>query len=178
MARGAGRMGAVSRTISKQYRKLNTRLHELAPHYGCSGHLHAGTIRALMTEFATTDVLDYGCGKCTLQNAIGTAINNFDPCIIALAKPPMPADIVACIEVMEHVEPDYLDRVLDDLRRLTMRVLFATVATVPSTKLLGDGRNAHLIVRPEEWWLARLAAARFEVRTVERHQFGFYVTAL
>lgn len=172
------RHSTVGRTISKQYRKLNTRLHERAPHYGCSGHLHADTIRALMVEFATADVLDYGCGKCTLQAALGIAINNFDPCILALAKPPAPAQIVACIEVLEHIEPDYLDQVLADLRRLTRRVLFATVATVPSTKLLGDGRNAHLIVQAEEWWLARLAAAGFEARTVDRHQFGFYVTAV
>ncbi len=131
-----------------------------------------------MAEFETSDVLDYGCGKCTLQGALGAEINNFDPCISALAKPPAPADIVACIEVLEHIEPGYLDAVLADLRRLTKRVLFVTVATVPSTKRLGDGRNAHLIVQPEEWWLARLAAAQFNIRTVVRHGLGFYVTAL
>lgn len=171
-------MSAVGRTISKPYRKLNTMMHGLAPHYGRSGHLHADAIRALMAEFATSDVLDYGCGKCTLQEAIGIAINNFDPCILALATPPMPADIVACIEVLEHVEPEYLDRALDDLRRLTTRVLFATVATGLSTKRLGDGRNAHLIVQPEEWWIARITAARFSIRSVVRHSLGFHVTAL
>lgn len=129
-----------------------------------------------MVEFATADVLDYGCGKCTLQAALGTTINNFDPCILALGKPPAPAQIVACIEVLEHIEPDYLDPVLADLRRLTRRVLFATVSTVLSTKELGDGRNAHLIVQPEGWWLERLGSAGFEARKVERHQFGFYAT--
>jgi len=131
-----------------------------------------------MVEFKTADVLDYGCGKRTLQDALGVAIHNFDPCIPALAKPPVPADIVACIEVLEHVEPGYLDGVLTDLRRLTKLALFATVATVESTKLLDDGRNAHLIVQPQEWWLEQIAAAHFGVRSVVRHDFGFHVTAV
>src|SRR6266571_2773516 len=150
---------AVGLTLSKHYRKLNTRLHERAPHYGRSGHLHAATIRTLMMKFETEDVLDYGCGKCTLQEALEIEIRNFDPCVLELSEPPEPADVVACIEVLEHVEPYYLGAVLDDLRRLTKRVMFCTVATVESTKLLADGRNAHLIVAPEEWWMNRFAAA-------------------
>jgi len=170
-------MSAVGRTLSKAYRKLNTRLHERAPHYGCSGQLHAARIRTLMMEFETSDVLDYGCGKRTLESALGIAIHNFDPCIPALARPPQPADIVACIEVLEHIEPDYLAPLLTDLRRLTRHVLFATIAVVPSTKLLDDGRNAHLIVEPEDWWLRHIDAAGFAVRKLDRHDFGFYVTA-
>lgn len=169
---------AVGRTLSKHYRKLNSKLHATAPHYGRSGHLHADAIRTLMVEFETCDVLDYGCGKCTLQEALGIWIRNFDPCVLELSAPPEPADIVACIEVLEHIEPFYLSAVLADLRRLTKRVMFCTVATVESTKLLADGRNAHLIVQPELWWLDRLAEAGFHVLLVnDRHEFGFYVTA-
>lgn len=175
---GSPGKGAVGQTLSKQYRKLNSRLHRSAAHYGRSGHLHAATIAALMAEYGTQDVLDYGCGKCTLQDALGVAIRNFDPCILELATPPPPADIVACIEVLEHVEPDYLDAVLADLRRLTRRVLFATVATVPSTKQLHDGRNAHLIVQAESWWVERITASGFSTCAVARHDFGFYVTAV
>lgn len=168
---------AVGQTLSKHYRKLNTRLHERAPHYGRSGHLHAATVRTLMMKYETMDVLDYGCGKCTLQEALEIEIRNFDPCIPELSALPAPADIVACIEVLEHVEPFYLPAVLADLRRLTKRAMFCTVATVESTKLLADGRNAHLIVAPEKWWIARLELAGFTIQTVRHHEFGFYVTA-
>ncbi len=172
-------MSAVGLTLSKHYRKLNTRLHERAPHYGRSGQLHAATIRTLMMKFNTMDVLDYGCGKCTLQDALDIHIRNFDPCVLELSGLPAPADIVACIEVLEHVEPFYLGAVLADLRRLTKRVMFCTVATVESTKLLDDGRNAHLIVAPELWWLDRMAEAGFHVlHVIDRHEFGFYVTAI
>lgn len=171
-------MSRVGTTLSKAYRKLNGKLHRKAPHYGRSGYLHAARIRTLMMEFQSEDVLDYGCGKRTLQDALGIDIHNFDPCILEFAQEPAPADIVACIEVLEHIEPEYLGPVLADLRALTKRVLFATVAVTPSTKLLADGRNAHLIVEPEEWWLERIARDGFQVRSVERHEFGFYLTAI
>lgn len=170
---------SVGVTISKSYRKLNTRLHEKAPHYGSSaGFVHAKAIRALLNELETRDILDYGCGKCTLREALSPIpVKCFDPCILQFSARPMPADIVACIEVLEHIEPGYLDAMLDDLKRLTKRALFATVATGPSTKLLADGRNAHLIQKPEEWWLEKISA-RFDVRDIERHEYGFYFTAV
>jgi hypothetical protein len=167
----------VGRTLSKSYRKLNTRLHEKAPHYGRSGYLHAEAVAALMVQFDTNDVLDYGAGKCTLQAALQLPICNYDPCIPELSAPPAPADIVACIEVLEHIEPDYLEAVLADLRRLTRQALYATIATVPSTKRLADGRNAHLIVEERQWWRGRLAAAGFEEQALVLHPNGFYVTA-
>lgn len=171
-------MSGVGLTLSKSYRKLNTRLHERAPHYGCSGYLHAPTIAAMMKKYDTVDVLDYGCGKRTLENAIGVTIHNFDPCIPELSAPPAPADIVVCTEVLEHIEPQYLNAVLADLRRLTKQILFATVATVPSSKLLGDGRNSHLIVEPKDWWLDRLAFAGFMEFDTNTNDHGFIVRAV
>jgi len=169
---------SVGRTLSKLYRKLNTKLHRSAPHYGRSaGEVHARIVRELMDEFDAKTVLDYGCGKRTLQAALKIQISNYDPCIPQLSAAPAPADIVACIEVLEHVEPQYLAALLTDLRRLTKKALFATVAVVPSTKILDDGRNSHLIVQPEAWWFERLAGAGFTVRDIWRHEFGFYFTA-
>lgn len=172
-----GHPSATGVTISKEYRWLNTRLHEKTPYYGTSAQIYAKQVVRLAAKLDTRDILDYGCGKGTLQKTIGIPMQNFDPCVIEFAKPPKPADIVACIEVLEHIEPDYLDAVLDDLKRLTRRALFATVATGPSTKLLRDGRNAHLIQGPEEWWLDKIGA-RLLVEDVERHEYGFIFTAV
>ena len=49
-----------------------------------------------------------------------------------------------------------LDAVLADLNRVTKRCIFLTVATGPAVKVLDDGRNAHLIQQPMEWWLPKL----------------------
>ena len=58
--------------------------------------------------------------------------------------PPKKADIVCCIDVLEHVEEEYLTNVLDELKKITMKLGFFTIATEPADKFLKDGRNAHL----------------------------------
>ena len=69
---------------------------------------------------------------------------------------PNPADIVACTDVLEHIEPECLEDVLADLRQVTKRLGFFTIATRPAKKFLADGRNAHLIQQDAKWWIERL----------------------
>jgi hypothetical protein len=57
---------------------------------------------------------------------------------------------------LEHVEPDKLLYVLDDLRRVTRKVGYFVIHTGPSSKNLADGRNAHLIQKDAQWWKAKL----------------------
>jgi hypothetical protein len=85
-----------------------------------------------------------------------------------------PADLVCCIDVLEHIEPDYLDRVLDELKAITVAHGFFTVHTVPAVKQLADGRNAHLILEDSAWWLERLRA-RFRVVRLKEWPHGFAV---
>ena len=84
--------------------------------------------------------------------------------IEAIAAPAAPSDLVACIDVLEHIEPDCLDAVLDDLARVTARVGVFTIATGPAAKTLPDGRNAHLIQEAPEWWMPKLFR-RFKVKS-------------
>lgn len=85
--------------------------------------------------------------------------------------------MVACIDVLEHVEPAHLSDVLDHLEELTELILFASIATGPAAKKLSDGRNAHLIQQPMEFWLPKLWE-RFDIQTVQVSQPGqFFVIA-
>jgi hypothetical protein len=61
-----------------------------------------------------------------------------------------------CIDVLEHIEPEYLDGVLTDLKRVTKKVGFFTIATREANKKLEDGRNTHLIVENKDWWKEKL----------------------
>lgn len=74
--------------------------------------------------------------------------------------------MVACIDVLEHIEPEYLDGVLDELARLTEGVAFLSIHTGPAVKVLSDGRNAHLTQQPMSWWMPKVFD-RFEVQTVQ-----------
>jgi len=62
---------------------------------------------------------------------------------------------VICTDVMEHIEPECLDDVIDDLKRVTNIVLVVNIALRPAKKTLADGRNAHLIVKDIEWWMGK-----------------------
>lgn len=162
--------------ISESYRQANADMHAAKPHFGSSGYKHLKRVAELMREHRCRTVLDYGCGKQTLAAAMPWArIASYDPAIPELAKPPMPADLVVCTDVLEHVEPECLEDVLDDLRKLTLKCIYLEIATSDAKKHLEDGRNAHLIVQPLEWWLPNLLT-RFSVRTLDNNdlqQSGF-----
>lgn len=142
--------------ITPEYLALQRAFHEQRPEYGQSGHKWADHVRQLCDRLQTRDVLDYGCGKESLQRALPFPIQMYDPAIPHRSAPPQPADIVVCTDVLEHIEPECLDDVLDALCGLSKRVLFLEVATRPAVKFLPDGRNAHLIQEHSRWWLERL----------------------
>ena len=52
--------------------------------------------------------------------------------------PPKKADIVCCIDVLEHVEEEFLTNVLDELKKITMKIGFFTIATKPAGKFLKE----------------------------------------
>jgi len=85
--------------------------------------------------------------------------------------------MVACIDVLEHIEPDYLERVLDHLASLAEGVIFLSIDTGPAQKVLSDGRNAHLIQQPMSWWMPKIFE-RWEVQSLQQSsESGFFVVA-
>ena len=141
--------------ITPAYERLNKRLYDVEPEYGTSGKTWAKYVRKCAQDNPGS-ILDYGCGRRTLEQELGYPIQNYDPAIPGYDAPPEPAHCVACTDVLEHIEPECLDAVLDDLKRVTQAVGFFVIATRPAAKVLADGRNAHLINRPIEWWLPQI----------------------
>jgi SAM-dependent methyltransferase len=145
--------------ISPEYAEMNRQMHEQIPQYGAGGHRYAPVILQAVRTYKATSVLDFGCGKGTLApvlRANGLDVREFDPAIRGKDTFPEPADLVYCGDVAEHVEPELLLAFLDSLRQVTRHALILVVATRPSWKKLPDGRSAHLIVEPVEWWLPKL----------------------
>jgi hypothetical protein len=165
--------------ISDEYRALQQVMHE-NPGYGVAALHYAPIVVACMDSVGAREVLDYGCGKGRLAEALRAGgrgdivVRFYDPAIPKFAAPPAPCDFVACIDVLEHIEPECLDAVLDDLQRVTRRWILMTVATRLAEKLLPDGRNAHLIIQPYKWWLPKLEA-RWALRTMQESQGEFFV---
>ena len=142
-----------SPTYTDEYAKLQADFHNQRPDYGISGHKYADPIAQLAKNLNTRDILDYGCGKCTLQKSLPFPIQNYDPFILEFAARPSPADLVCCTDVMEHIEPDFIQNVIQDIHSLTKVAAFFQIATRPASKQLPDGRNAHLVIQPANWWL-------------------------
>lgn len=83
-------------------------------------------------------------------------VASYDPAVEDISGVPSPADLLVSRCVLEHVEPDYLESVLDDMRRCTVVAALHIVSRYPSSKFLSDGRNAHLIIKSIDWWLPHL----------------------
>ena len=169
----------MSELISEDYREMQQQLHK-NPDYGVASVHYAPLVAQVIEAVNANELLDYGAGKGRLgitlkqQMKRPLSIHHYDPAIPEWSTPAQPCNFVACIDVLEHIEPALLDNVLDDLQRVTAGVGIFTVHTGPAVKFLMDGRNAHLIQQPPAWWLPKFLA-RFELMTFNRMEMGFWV---
>ena len=150
--------------ISDEYREQNRVLHETNPHYGVSGSKWRGVVREI-SDWGRLPILDFGCGKQTLSKSLGPAyrVTDYDPCIPGLDTPPDPHPVLICGDVLEHIEPELLDNLLAETRRLCTRRGLFVVHLTPAKKHLPDGRNAHLIQKPKAWWSLKLIEHGFQI---------------
>lgn len=162
----------MSQLISTEYRAMQAQFHTERPDYGVSSGKYVDHVAGLAEKLGTRDILDYGCGKALLAKGLPFPIQSYDPCIPDFNRTPVPADIVVCTDVMEHIETECLDAVLDDLQRLTKRLLFLDVACRPAKKFLPDGRNAHITIQTPNWWLGKLLA-RFNLHSYQANDGSF-----
>jgi hypothetical protein len=171
----------VNQTITDDYLRQQQELHR-NPDYGVASLHFAPLVADIMRINKIGSVSDYGAGKQNLRVGLGEAgvagfeYFPYDP-VFPEYGPPRPADLVCCIDVLEHIEPELLDNVLRDLHRITTGLGFYSIHLGPAGKILPDGRNAHLIQKPSSWWLRRVVDY-FEVLHLERHQMmgaGFWM---
>lgn len=168
--------------ISDSYREEQEKLHA-SGNYGTASIQYAPMVSQIVNRMGISHLLDYGCGsQCNLAKNLKAerkvTYQAYDPGVPRFSKAPLPAQMVACIDVLEHIEPEYLDGVLDELGELTEGVAFLSIHTGPAIKFLSDGRNAHLTQQPMMWWLPKIWD-RFELQTVQStSEHGFFVVGL
>lgn len=164
--------------ISERYLADMRAMHAKKP-FGVSGDIWASHVHDLMFQIEGKTLLDYGCGTGLLKQELERAYNphyeimEYDPAIDGKTDRPLHADVVVCGDVLEHIEPDCLYSVLDDLRAIARQAVFLVIATAPANKHLPDGRNAHLIVEPMMWWLPKLLD-RWKINLLREMNRSFY----
>lgn len=125
----------------------------------------APIVADIIREGKIKTVCDYGAGK---QNLLKGEYSAYDPVFPDYGEPKI-ADLVCCIDVPEHIEPEMLDNVIRELAGITKGLGFFSIHLGPAGKTLADGRNAHLIQKPSSWWLKKLIEY-FEILHLQSHQ--------
>lgn len=138
--------------------------------YGAMGHNHAGIVKQLIDAYGP-DVLDYGCGKQTLSDALGMPIQGYDPAVAGLDTEPTPATIVVCINVLEFILEEDLDDVLEHIASKMKKIGVFVIATTTSVLNFVDEKNAHRTVKPPTWWLNKLSK-HFDVQQFAKNPKG------
>jgi hypothetical protein len=167
-------------TITDDYAKLNRELHASHAEYGSFSWRHADKVLALREETESVTVLDYGCGKGALREALGRPdwMREYDPAIPGKDARPEIADLVVCTDVLEHIEPELLDNVLTHIVRVTGKAAFLLIATRPALKTLADGSNAHKIIENAAWWREKLEKFFFIMEFVSSQANGGEISAV
>lgn len=163
--------------ISEEYRAEQQKLHA-SQTYGVASSKYVDLVRTLLDVGKCSSLSDYGAGKRNLERVLGdsgvsTNYLPYDPAFPEYGEP-QPADLVACIDVLEHIEPDLLDKCLKEIASIARRLVLLTVHTGPAKKVLSDGRNAHLIQKPRAWWLPKLEE-HFDIIHFQSARKGFFV---
>jgi hypothetical protein len=171
----------MTKTISDDYLELQKELHK-NPGYGVASLSFSPLVAELINKCKIQSVSDYGAGKMNLLKGLeangisGIKYQPYDP-VFPEYGTPISAELVCCIDVLEHIEPDLVDNVIFDLFKITTNLGFFSIHTGPAQKILADGRNAHLIQKTSSWWLPRLCKY-FDIIQLQNHQFsgqGFWI---
>jgi SAM-dependent methyltransferase len=141
--------------LSEQYRLL----HEAGHFPGFSIRKHVTSIDGLIRKTGSKTILDYGCGKgrqyaeLNLHKYWNVEPTLYDPATFP-EKPEGRFDGVVCTDVLEHIPEEDLREVLREIFNYSRKFVFLSICTREARKTLPDGRNAHLTIKPEEWWLS------------------------
>jgi 2-polyprenyl-3-methyl-5-hydroxy-6-metoxy-1,4-benzoquinol methylase len=142
--------------ISKEYVEKLKQLHQSNPSFGSKNNIPA-LLKKCLESHETKTVLDYGCGKGNVMNEIKNIFSNlqiqgYDPAVDEYnVLPDKTFNLVFSTDVLEHVEPEFLDETLKFLSTKSL-LIYHLIALEPSSVILPDGRNAHLILESPEWW--------------------------
>lgn len=153
---------------SEDYTKVLRETHGQKKGWGNGGKGWADVVQKFAFTLTAKTVLDYGCGQGSLKKRLdeirsGLIVREYDPGIPAKSALPERADLVVATDVLEHIEPELVDNVLAHIKSLAVCGVFLNIALSKANLILSDGRNAHLTVMPQEWWLEMLRKHGYQI---------------
>lgn len=141
--------------ISENYKNLLTELYEIK--FFSGGIFKLGLISEHIDD-SFTSIVDFGCGQGELIKEIKKhypvlLVYGYDPGVKEFQEvPKVPADFLISLDVLEHIEPEFLEDNLRLIDSLFTKKALLVIASYPAGKILPTGKNAHLIVEDDRWW--------------------------
>jgi hypothetical protein len=136
---------------------------------------HVGRIKRIIEETGSKTILDYGAGKGLQYRPQPMVVGNvhvadsiaeywdvdevrcYDPGYPPFATlPDETFDGVVCTDVLEHCPEEDMDWILAEIFGFASRFVYLNAACYAAKKHLPNGENAHITVRPPEWWHQRV----------------------
>jgi SAM-dependent methyltransferase len=136
------------------------------------GHTnHGAKAVKLLIKTPPTSVVDIGCGWNEFCGLVRAALPDVQCVGVDFACPGADVkaeahelpfadksfELLTAFDMLEHVTPDLVDKVLAEMARVSQRFLFS-ISYVPS-KRTWLGQNLHPTVQTEEWWINRIMRA-------------------
>lgn len=151
--------------ISESYRKIMSKAHK-EPKYGKRVKFPK-YLDEFIQERNPKSLIDFGCGKGRLRETIekrfpGISYRGYDPCVEEFNYPLNPVDLIFSTDVLEHVEPEFINATLREIRE-NCKYTYHLISCAPAKLILADGRNAHLIQQGAEWWKKQFNSVGFKV---------------
>jgi hypothetical protein len=164
--------------ISNEYKKILTDIHDSSP-FGKRSKLPAH-LESFIEEINPNSILDFGCGKGRLVSTLTEKyptklISGYDPGNTSYDRSldDVNVDLLISSDVLEHIEPEYLDETLKYLSTKS-RYIYHLIALSPAKLILPDGRNAHLILESNVWWREKFLDLNYTI--IKEDYLEFYKT--
>lgn len=165
--------------ITTEYQQQLIELHSKQK-WGNQGWKALPTLLSLILQYRVKQptVLDFGAGERTLERDAKWALPqvqvvSYDPGIPGIDHLPQgPFDFVICTDVMEHVEPKFVEDTLEYIRMVTRHATYFVIACTKAKTILPDGRNAHVTIETPQWWHYKLASRWGELERTEDKNYG------
>lgn len=141
--------------ISREYKNILEQINGLenfGKRASCPKYLES-----FIQQISPGSILDYGCGVGRLISTLKIKfpkieIDGYDPGNPSFDEyKKQKYDLIISTDVLEHIEPDYIDQTLEFLNQKSI-YFYHLIALQPSRMILPDGRNAHLILKSAAWW--------------------------
>lgn len=168
----------ISVTVSKpdknSFIDASINIHKENPRYGAASEYSnpksmkfkltiPRAIKAAQQICSIHSLLDHGTGQGGLIHTLSKDkdleldLRGYDPAVdIFSKKPTSKYDVITSIDALEHIGRPFIYSTLKEISSLTNKFFFFCIDLLPASKKTSDGRNAHFLVAPSEWWIQQI----------------------